>query len=329
MPLNTSTLRPAGGQINAALCNDRDFRLNDGEKAMPERHELETFLTLAEELHFGRTAERLHVSTARVSQSIARMERRVGVPLFVRTSRRVELSTVGRQLYEDIRPAWDQITAAVTRAIEVGRGLTGTLRVAFVDAAAGQLLVRVAESFRDRWPGCDVQIREAQLGEVMPWLCDGEADVALGLFPVDDRAIGTGPVLVTEARMLAVPSQHPFARRRSVSLEDLARVTVLQPPATLPDSLRENLTPRTTPSGRPIELGSSAATFNELLTLVGAGHGVLPVGAHARRYYLRPDVDYIPFSDAPPLEWGLLWRTDRAGTRVRAFSEAAYDLLRT
>ena len=65
---------------------------------MLERHEIEAFLTLAEELHFGRTAERLHVSTARVSQTIRKLERRVGAPLFDRTSRRVELSPAGGQL---------------------------------------------------------------------------------------------------------------------------------------------------------------------------------------------------------------------------------------
>ena len=71
-----------------------------------------------------------------------------------------------------------------------------------------------------------------------------------------------------------------------------------------------------------------ASTLNELLTLVGAGRGVLPVGAQARRYYARPDVSYVPFSDAPPLQWGLIWRTDRASARTRAFARAAQDLLR-
>ena len=71
---------------------------------MLERYELETFLTLAEELHFGRTAERTHVSTARVSQTIKKLERRVGAPLFNRTSRHVELTPIGRQLYDDLTP---------------------------------------------------------------------------------------------------------------------------------------------------------------------------------------------------------------------------------
>ncbi|GAA4596662.1 LysR family transcriptional regulator [Planotetraspora phitsanulokensis] len=294
---------------------------------MLERHELEAFLTLAEELHFGRTAERLRVSTARVSQTIAKLERRTGVPLFNRTSRRVELTAVGRGLYEDLRPAWDQITAAFEQAVAAGRGLTGTLKVAFVGAAGGQLLAGVAELFRRRSPDCEVLLREAQIAEVMPWLRDREVDVALATFPIHEPGVISGPVLVSEARMLAVPSRHPFADRRSVSLEDLARVKLLQLPDTVSDSLRADHTPSTTPAGRPIEPGPSSATFNEALTLVGAAHGVFPVGAQARRYYMRPDVAYVPFSDAPPLRWGLLWRADGATARVRAFAEAAHDLL--
>ncbi|MCP9950674.1 LysR family transcriptional regulator [Actinomadura madurae] len=293
---------------------------------MLERHELEAFLTLAEELHFGRTAERLHVSTARISQTIAKLERRTGVPLFVRTSRRVEPTAVGRRLYEEVRPAWDEIAEAFTRAIDTGRGLTGALRAAFVGAAGGQLLAGAAEVFRRRLPDCDVRLREAQMVDLMPWLRDGQVDLALGTFPIDEPDIVTGPVLVSEARSLAVSSKHPFARRGSITLEDLARVKLLQLPDTLPVSLREDRTPRVTPAGRPIEPGPSASTFNEMLTLIGAGHGAFPVGAQATRYYGRPDVAYIPISDAPPLRWGLLWRADAATARVRAFAQAAHDV---
>lgn len=294
---------------------------------MLERHELEAFLTLAEELHFGRTAERLRVSTARISQTIRKLERRVGVPLFTRTSRRVELSPVGRRLYEDLRPAWTTITTALGQAIDTGRGFTGTLRVCFTGAAAGQLLVGATDRFGQRHPDCEVRIREAQLGELMPWLQGGEVDLALATFPVREPGIDSGPVLVSEARFLAVPTDHPFAGRDSVSVEDLARVTMLQLPDTLPESLRADRTPATTPAGHPIRTGRSAATFQEMLTLVGAGHGVFPVGANVRRYYARPDVAYVHLHDAPPLQWGMLWRTDNATARVRAFSDAAHDLI--
>ncbi|MHC0432729.1 LysR family transcriptional regulator [Streptomyces sp. O3] len=294
---------------------------------MLERHELEAFLTLAEELHFGRTAERLRVSTARVSQTIAKLERRIGAPLFHRTSRRVELSSAGRQMYEEMRPAWSRITAAFEQAVTRGRGLSGLLRVAFDGPAAGQLLVGVTEVFRGRYPDCEVQLREARLSDVVPWLRGGEVDLALTCHPMRAEGVVAGSVLVREARMLAVPAGHPFARRRTVCGEDLARVTVLRLPDELPDSLREDRAPRRTPSGKTVTLGPSATTLNEMLTLVGAGSGVSVVGAHTRRYFARPDVVYVPFEDAAPVEWGLVWSADAATARVRAFNELALDVV--
>ncbi|MFE3516744.1 LysR family transcriptional regulator [Streptomyces sp. NPDC059166] len=294
---------------------------------MMERHELDAFLTLAQELHFGRTAERLHLSTTRVSQTIAKLERRVGVPLFNRTSRRVELTAVGRQLEQEVRPAWESIAAAFGRAIETGRGLTGTLRVAFVGAAGGQLLAGAAELFRGREPGCQVQLREAQIGEVFPWLRDHEVDMALVHHSAAEPGLASGPTLVREARMLAVPSGHPLTRHESASLEDLARVKLLRLPDSVPDSLQRDCTPSTTPAGRPVEHTHASATFNEMLTRIGSGEGCFVVGAQVRRYYARPDVAYVPLRDAPPLEWALYWRADSATARVRVFCDSASRML--
>jgi hypothetical protein len=89
-----------------------------------------------------------------------------------------------------------------------------------------------------------------------------------------------------------------FAHRDALSVEDLAEVTLLRLLDTLPESLRTDQTP----AGRPIRPGRSAATFQEMLTLVGAGEGAFPVGANVRRYYARPDVAYVHLHDAPPLE---------------------------
>lgn len=292
-----------------------------------ERHEVEAFLALAEELHFGRTAERLRVSTTRVSQIIRKVERRVGVPLFNRTSRRVQLTAVGRQLYEDVQPAWAQIATGLQRAIGAGRGVIGTLRVGFVGAAGGQLMVQATELFRDRQPDCDVQIREAQIGEVLPWVLDGVVDLALTGYPADVPSLAVGGVLVSEARMLAVPAQHPLAQRETVSVEDLARIPLIQLSTTMPETLRTPRTPDGTLGGLRIEAGPAATTFQEMLTLIGSGQGAFPVGAHVRRYYARPDVTYVFFSDAPPVQWGLVWRADTTTARVLAFNQAAGDLV--
>lgn len=124
--------------------------------------------------------------------------------------------------------------------------------------------------------------------------------------------------------MLAVPANHPFAHRSSILAEDLARVPLIQLPdqAAIPPQQADR-----TPGAPLTAPGPTAGTFQEALTRVGAGQGALLVGAHARRYYVRPDITYIPVSDAPPLEWGLIWAADRSTARVRAFTEAAAGLV--
>ncbi|MFF4040953.1 LysR family transcriptional regulator [Streptomyces sp. NPDC001816] len=285
---------------------------------MLERHELETFLTLAEELHFGRTGERMRVSTSRVSQTIAKLERRVGAPLFRRTSRRVELTAIGRRLYDDVRPAWDRIGVAFQRAVDSGRGVTGTLCAGFVNAAGSQLLAETAELFQRRHPECEVRIREVPPVDGVPWLRGGEVETLLAALPVQEPDLVTGPALVSERQMLAVPAGHRLARRDSVAVEDLAGAPLVRLPGTI--------------AGPPPAVdvrGSSVATFHEALALVGAGRAVLLFGAHARRYHPRPDVVYLPVENAPVVTWGLVWRADGATARVRAFVQAAHDLVRT
>ena len=290
---------------------------------MIEKHELEAFLTLAGERHFGRTAERMHVSTTRVSQTIKKLERRVGAPLFQRTSRRVELTPIGRQLAADLQPAWDMIAAGLERAVLSGRGVTGVLHVGFVGAAGGQLLIDAAERLHGRAPGCDVRVREVQLVDAVPWLLDGEVEVLLTCFPPERDGLDAGPVLVTEARMLAVPAGHALADRRFVSVEDLAGVTLLRPPDALPGSA----SPAGSRRGASVDHRARGRSFQEILTLVGAGRGVFEIGAHARRYYARPDVANVPFRDAPTVQWILMWRADGATARVRAFAEAAQEVV--
>lgn len=97
-----------------------------------ELRDIEIFLTLAEELHFGRTAARLHVSTARISRSIKQQERRIGAALFARTSRSVQLTPVGQQLRDDLRPVYDGLHESIQRAWLVARGSSEVLRIGMI-----------------------------------------------------------------------------------------------------------------------------------------------------------------------------------------------------
>lgn len=291
---------------------------------MIERQEAEVFLTLARELHFGRTAERLRLSTSRVSQTVRGLERRVGAPLFRRTSRRVELTVLGAQLEAELRPAWEQVEGVWRRAVADARGLTGSLRVAFVGPAAGQLVARAKQRFADAAPDCEVVLVEWPSYDVGSRLAADDADLALSIVSAhDDPHIRVGPALVREAWVLALPVGHPFARRETVDVGELGRVTVLEV-AGLPrvDRPGDVAGPRPPPSAAP-----RAATLTEGLTQVGAGLGALAVGASVPRYHPRPDVAYVPLTVDAGLEWALAWHADRATARMHLFAQTAQEMV--
>lgn len=277
-----------------------------------ERRDLEIFLALADELHFGRTAERLHVSQARVSQTIKKLERRIGAALFERTSRRVELTPIGRRLRDDILPGYQQITDGVARAVAAGRGVSGVLRIGFEAPGVADLIHEVISTFRERHPACEVQIREADFGNPLGTLRNGEVDVLITVCPIEEPDLTTGPVVLCEPVVLAVSSRHSLAQRETVSLEDLAQETVF----------RASWTP---PSDLTVRYGHSVGTFQELLAVVAAGDGVCPLAVHATQYFARPSITFVPLPDAHPVEWGLTWRTSGETSLVRAFGQAARE----
>ncbi|MFI6802714.1 LysR family transcriptional regulator [Streptosporangium canum] len=291
-----------------------------------ERHEIETFLTLAEELHFGRTAVRLEISTGRVSQIVQKLERRIGALLFDRTSRQVSLTTVGVQFRDDLGSGYRQIQLALERAIMTARGFDGALRVGYAGAAAGQFVLKVSREFGKKYPTSQVEICELQMHSSITGLRDHTTEMVLNSRPLGGPDLVTGPVLYSERRYLAVPVRHPLAAKSEVSLEDLADITLIRMPANAPAPLAEDRVPSRTPGGRPIAHGPRASTFPEALALVGAEVGAFTAGAQVTRFYLRPDVAYVPFTDAEPIEWGFLWRTSHETARIRAFNDLAVTL---
>ncbi|MPY44699.1 LysR family transcriptional regulator [Streptomyces phyllanthi] len=294
---------------------------------MLERLETEIFLTLAEELHFGRTAERLRITTGRVSQVIKKLERRIGGMLFERNSRTVRLTPVGRQLAEDLAPLVVAMEEALSRAADASRGVTGELRVAFLGEWTAPLLLRTVGVFAERHPECRVEVREVQLSNSRASLLDGSVDILLASYPFDGMACG--PVLLRENRVLAVAAGHPLSGERSVSVEVLAEHPVVQYPEVTSAAFKRDRTPDRTPSGRPVPKGPAGGSFSEMLTLVAMGRGVLPVGEHSRQYYPRPDLAYVPLHDAKPIERGLVWAEGNTTERVREFVRAATDVAGT
>jgi hypothetical protein len=114
-----------------------------------------------------------------------------------------------------------------------------------------------------------------------------------------------------------------------VSVEEMAEHPVILVPADMPDAFQLDRNPTHTPSGAPVPRGPRTAGFTETLILVVADRGVFPVGDNVARLYPRPDIAYLPFTDAPPLRWGPMWLTTNTINRVREFVQAARDACHT
>ncbi|MFC7714983.1 LysR family transcriptional regulator [Nonomuraea recticatena] len=288
-----------------------------------ELRDLEIFLTLAEELHFGRTAERLRLTQGRVSQAIKKQERLIGAELFERSSRKVTLTAIGRQLFEDLEPVRRGLHESMERAKLAARGKTDVMRVGMIGYNF-QELRPYFDAFATRHPGCDVRHRHLDFGNPFGRLRTGEDDLAIVWLPVEERDLTVGPVVFTEPVVLAMSAAHPLAARESVSLEDLGDQTVMG--GASPGYWREALVPTRTPGGRPIRVGPTATSWSEMLPILSSGEAVSPVHAHGTRYAARPDIAFVPIHDAAPARWALVWRSAAETGLIRDFAEIVHDL---
>ena len=286
--------------------------------------EIEIFLVLTEELHFGRTAERLYLSQPRISQTIRAMESRVGGLLFERSSRRVRLTALGVRLEEQLRPAYEQIGRAFAEVRDVASGVTGELRVSMLTfAAGGPWFASRVRSFEVENPGCKVIVYEAFPGEALNRLRRGELDVMAHWLPLAQPDLTIGPILAREERGLAVQVGHPLAERGWATVEDLGDYAVADADGTLPAETLEVVCPRRTPAGREIRRRDPEGRMVEVLSLVARGEIVHPTVVSLPDYYAYPGVTTISLRGMPALESALVWVTKRETAAIRAFAQAA------
>ncbi|MFD9367087.1 LysR family transcriptional regulator [Streptomyces sp. NPDC060020] len=291
-----------------------------------ELRDIEIFLVLAEELHFGRAAQRLHVSQARVSQAIKKQERRIGAELFARTSRTVRLTEVGRQFRDDLQPVYAGLHESLERAQLAARGITAQLRVSLMPFNVADLHP-YWKAFRARYPQWGLQIRQATFTDVFGQLRSGAMDVLLVWLPVEEPDFTVGPILCSDSRILAVAADHRLAERDSVPQEllaDFPHGTALG----LPDYWEDSYLPFYTPRGRPIERIMSAAsdTSDELISHVGMGEIIHTFPGHVTRYWGMSNIRWLPLPDMPTLNFALVWRTEAENDLIRALADTVRDL---
>jgi DNA-binding transcriptional LysR family regulator len=290
-----------------------------------ELRELRVFLVLAEELHFGRTAERLGISQPGVSEAVRVLESRLGVPVFHRTSRRVRLTPAGEGLRRSLVPALAAVDRALAETSELSRAVRGLLRVGFVLTTEGPALSRLIAAFQARYPACEVRLQEVETFNAYRALRQGDIDVLCNWLAVDEPDLTAGAAFAHYPRALAVATSHRLAGQQTVSLEDLVEEETALLPPSIPRAVYDLLIPPRTPSGRPVRRTQPVQTINEILSLVARGRIVHPTSS-AVPIFNRNDIALVPISDLPPLPLGLVWPVGRDNPRIRALNQVASSM---
>jgi DNA-binding transcriptional LysR family regulator len=278
---------------------------------------VEYFVAVAEELHFGRAAQRLHIAQPSLSQQIRRLESQLGVVLLERSSRSVRLTDAGEALLREGRKTLSQARHAIqtTRAA----GAPGLI-VGFYGSAGSDLLPLALRAFGERHPPVSVSVRELPLGSIDAIL-DGDVNVAFTRLKPGQTELEI-EVIATEPRLLALAAAHPLAARESLTFAELAEESFItnpvvrdhgpRPPRWLAEQRRHGL---------PGRVAAKSTGVLEILTLVAAGRGICLVPTAVARHYPRTDIAYMPIEAAEAAVVSLAWRRGFVIAPLVAFIE--------
>jgi len=273
------------------------------------------FVALAEELHFGRAAARLHMTQPPLTQAIAGLEVALGVRLFERTRRSVQISPAGAALLPEVRELLTRAHALPELARAAAAGELGRLRLAFVSTVGFDLLPRWVRAFRKEWPQVALELIEATGDVQLDLLARGEVDAGFLLHSPGFVAAGlTQTLIATEPLVVALPESHALAAlERPVLKSLLAEPLVIFPRRILP-SLYDTVFALYNAAGRVPQVAQEAIQMQTIVNLVSAGLGLAWVPQSVRQFQ-RPGIVYRPVAwprgrAVPACETSLFWRPD-------------------
>ncbi len=188
-----------------------------------ELRQLDAFVAVAAELHFGHAAEKLYVSQPTLSDLIRRLERELGTPLFTRTTRRVALTAAGEELLARSKTILSDVAAATAAVRRVAAGEAGTVRVGITPPAAPMLASHLCDVFAAEAPQVTVSMDQVWLPELTRAVAAGDIDVAVTCGIIDEPPGVVGEVFCAERLLVGLRPGHRLARRASVCLADLAQ----------------------------------------------------------------------------------------------------------
>ena len=183
---------------------------------MELRH-LKYFVAVAEELHFGRAARRLHIAQPPLSQQIRQLEEELGEALFFRNNHRVELTAAGEAMLPHARQVLALAGESADIVMKSARGESGTISVGYVDEAVHTVFPGILEAFHRMYPAVHFRLRETHSNDQLNQLEAGSLDIGIGYSPAHVKCLNSVPIL--EGRvMLAVPAGHPLANKKLIHL---------------------------------------------------------------------------------------------------------------
>jgi DNA-binding transcriptional LysR family regulator len=274
-----------------------------------ELRQLRQFVAVAEELHFGRAAQRLHMTQPPLTQAVRALEASLGVQLFVRSKRSVALTPAGDALLVHARRllrAADELPRAVRAAAE---GLSGQLRLAFVSSIAYGPLPEWLRDFRERHPDVAVQLREATLDVQLAAFDADEIDTGFVLHAPGGLPAGFGATTVlVEPLVLALPAGHLAATKRAPRFADIGGEPIVIFPRDIAPSLFDAVVSFYRAQGVTPRIAQEAIQMQTIVNLVSAGMGVAWV-PQAVTQLQRPGVAYRRVAGVPlACETSLIWR---------------------
>ncbi len=250
---------------------------------MELRH-LKYFIAVAEELHFGRAAKRLNISQPPLSQQIIQLEKEIGVRLFNRTKRRVEITPAGLVFLEEASRIMDLSEDAVRRTIRADKGEIGRLAVGYIGSANYSVLPQIVREFRKRFQDVDLSLAELNTSNQIEALRDGRIHVGFLRPPqgIQNEGLSLEPVF-REPLMVAMPQNHQIKGKTSISLRMLAKESFIMIPRQRGPGFFDYIIALCQKEGFSPHIALEASQFHTIIGLVAAEIGIAIVPASMQR----------------------------------------------
>lgn len=288
-----------------------------------ELRRLRYFVTVAEELHFGRAAEKLHMSQPPLSIQIRALEAELGVTLLNRTQRHVSLTQAGHALLQESRKILAQVEQAILTTRRAGRGEIGELAVGFISVADYNVLPIVLREFRRRFPLVNLSLRESTTDVQLEDLTAGRIDAGFVLPPISAPGIDSAAIL-REPLIAALPQRHPLAARPGkIALSALAASPFILFPRRMAPGLYDAVVSFCRAAGFSPQVGQEAVQMQTIVSLVSAELGVALIPQSLENLQ-RTGVVYKALREhSPVIEIHLAWRHDDDLPALKLFLELA------